>query len=112
MLRARAMQNLIENPARVAVRTNDPMHPARPYFGNSATKAETLSMLNAVRSHPERFVTRNLLPGFEPRGFSLRVFSSMASGFCMPCCGIGRECQSDGGATLAINDDESAFFVH
>lgn len=106
------MQNLIENPARVAVRTNDPMHPARPYFGNSATKAETLAMLNAVRRHPDRFVTRNLLPGFEPRGFSLRVFSSMAGGFCMPCCGIGRECQSDGGATLAINDDESAFFVH
>ena len=105
------MQELIENPARFAVRTNDQMHPARPCFGDSATKAETLAMLDAVRRDPEKFVTRDLLPASEPRGFSLRVFSSLGKGFYMPRCGIGRQCQSDGGATLAINDDVSACFV-
>jgi uncharacterized circularly permuted ATP-grasp superfamily protein len=106
-----AMQRLYEDPTQFAVRTNDPMHPARPYLGNSATKAETLLMLNSVRRNPEKFVIRNLLPKAEASGFNLRVFSTMGNGFYMPRCGIGRKCQSDGGATLAINDDESAFFV-
>ena len=106
-----ALQKLYEDPTQFAVRTNDPMHPARPYLGNSATKAETLSMLNSVRRNPEKFVLRNLLPQAEASGFNLRVFSTMGNGFYMPRCGIGRKCQSDGGATLAINDDESAFFV-
>ncbi len=106
-----AMRELIEDPTRFAVRTNDPMHPARPYFGDAATASETLSMLNAVRRNPSKFVTRSLLPDSERRGFNLRVFSSMGKGFYMPRCGIGRQCQSDGGATLAINDDVSARFV-
>jgi len=106
-----ALQELIEDPTRFAVRTNDPMHPARPYFGDAAKPAETLSMLNAVRRDPSRFVRRSLLPDSEMRGFNLRVFSSMAKGFYMPRCGIGRACQSDGGATLAINDDVSACFI-
>ena len=54
---------------------------------------------------------RSLLPDAEMRGFNLRIFSSMSKGFYMPPCGIGRHCQSDGGATLAINDDVSVFFV-
>ena len=108
---ADAMRELIEDPTRFAVRTNDPMHPARPYFGDAATASETLSMLNAVRRNPLKFVMRSLLPQSSMRGFNLRVFSSMGKGFYMPRCGIGRQCQSDGGATLAINDDVSACFV-
>ena len=108
---ADAMQELIEDPTRFAVRTNDPMHPARPYFGDAATASETISMLNSVRRNPSKFVTRLLLPDSEMRGFNLRVFSSMGKGFYMPRCGIGRKCQSDGGATLAVNDDVSACFV-
>jgi len=108
---ADAMRELIEDPTRFAVRTNDPMHPARPYFGDAATASETHSMLNAVRRNPLKFITRLLLPDSEIRGFNLRVFSSMGKGFYMPRCGIGRQCQSDGGATLAINDDVSASFV-
>ncbi|MEJ7589981.1 MAG: circularly permuted type 2 ATP-grasp protein [Planctomycetaceae bacterium] len=106
-----AMQELVEDPTRFAVRTNDPMHPARSYFGDATTADETLTMLNAVRRHPSKFVTRSLLPDSERRGFNLRVFSSMGKGFYMPRCGIGRQCQSDGGATLAINDDVSACFI-
>lgn len=106
-----AMQELITDPTRFAVRTNDPMHPARPYFGDAASTAETLSMFNNVRRDPSKFVMRSLLPKSEVRGFNLRVFSSMGKGFYMPRCGIGRQCQSDGGATLAINDDVSACFV-
>ena len=68
-------------------------------------------MLNAVRCDPSKFVMRSLLPDAEMRGFNLSVFSSMSKGFYMPPCGIGRHCQSDGGATLAINDDVSVFFV-
>ena len=108
---AEAMRELSEDPTRFAVRTNDPMHPARPYFGDAATASETHSMLNAVRRNPSKFVTRALLPDSEMRGFNLRVFSSMGKGFYLPRCGIGRQCQSDGGATLAINDDVSACFV-
>lgn len=106
-----AIRQLIENPTHFAVRTNDPMHPSRPYFGDAATPSERLSMLNAVRCDPSKFVMRSRLPDAEMRGFNLRVFSSMSKGFYMPPCGIGRHCQSDGGATLAINDDVSVFFV-
>ena len=106
-----AMRELIDDPTRFAVRTNDPMHPARPYFGDAAKTTETLSMLNAVRCNPSKFVTRSLLPDSELGGFNLRVFSNMGKGFYMPRCGIGRQCQSDGGATLAINDDVSACFI-
>ena len=106
-----AMRELTEDPTRFGVRTNDPMHPARPYFGDAATTSETLSMLHAVRRNPSKFVTRSLLSDSEMRGFNLRVFSTMGKGFYMPRCGIGRQCQSDGGATLAINDDVSARFV-
>jgi len=106
------MQKLINNPTQFAVRTNDPMHPARPYFGDIATAAETVAILNMVRRDPQHFVVRALLPDAARDGFNLRVFSSMGDAFCMPRCGIGRDCQSDGGATLAINADKSAFFVN
>jgi uncharacterized circularly permuted ATP-grasp superfamily protein len=106
------MRRLIQNPTRFAVRTNDPMHPARPYFGDTATRTETASMLNAVKRNPQHFVTRDLLPDSARRGFSLRVFSTMGDVFYMPRCGIGRNCQADGGATLAINDDASTYFVN
>lgn len=108
---ADGMQELTRDPTRFAVRTNDPMHPARPYFGDAASAAETLLMFNNVRRDPSRFVMRSLLPESEVRGLNLRVFSSIGKGFFMPRCGIGRQCQSDGGATLAINDDVSACFV-
>ncbi len=106
-----AIQILIQDPTRFAVRTNDPMHPSRPYFGDTATKAETVSMLSAVHRDPQHFVMRDLLPDSARRGFSLRVFSTLGDVFYMPRCGIGRNCQADGGATLAINDDESTFFL-
>lgn len=108
---ADAMLKLTENPAQFAVRTNDPMHPARPYFGNTATASETAAMFSAVRREPVKFVMRALRPDTDRGGFSLRVFSSMGKGFFMPLCGIGRTCQADGGATLAINEDASARFV-
>jgi uncharacterized circularly permuted ATP-grasp superfamily protein len=105
------MNELEKNPRQFAVRTDDPMHPSRPYFGDTATVAQTSSMLQAVRHSPERFVVRRLLSDRRPRGFNLRVFSNTGRGFCVPLCGIGRDCQSDGGATLAVNDDPSARFV-
>lgn len=106
-----AIGQLIDDPTHFAVRTHDPRHPSRPYFGDAATPSETLSMLHAVRCDPSKFVMRSLLADADMRGFNLRVFSSMSQGFYMPPCGIGRHCQSDGGATLAINDDVSVFFV-
>ena len=106
------MQNLINNPTQFAVRTNDPIHPARPFFGDTATAAETVAILKAVRRDPQNFVVRDLLPEAARGGFNLRVFSSMGDVFCMPRCGIGRNCQADGGATLAINADNSVFFVN
>ena len=77
----------------------------------SDARPQLLSMFNNVRRDPSKFVMRSLLPKSEVRGFNVRVFSSMGKGFYMPRCGIGRQCQSDGGATLAINDDVSACFV-
>jgi len=106
-----AIQRLAKNPSQFAVRTNDPMRPARPFFGNTATASETTSLLGAVRREPGKFVMRSLLPDTDRGGFNLRVFSSMGKGFFMPLCGIGRSCQADGGATLAINEDASACFV-
>ena len=106
-----AIQRLAKNPSQFAVRTNDPMHPTRPFFGNMATASETAAMLNAVRHEPGKFVMRALMPDADQGGFNLRVFSSMGKGFFMPLCGIGRSCQADGGATLAINEDASARFV-
>ncbi len=106
-----SVQQLTKTPRQFAVRTNDPMHLARPFFGNTATASETASMINAVRRDPGKFVMRSLLPDADQGGFNLRVFSSMGKGFFMPLCGIGRECQADGGATLAINEDPSTRFV-
>ncbi len=106
-----AIQRLTKNPSQFAVRTNDPMRSARPFFGNTATASETSSMFASVRREPEKFVMRSALPDADQGGFNLRVFSSMGKGFIMPVCGIGSSCQADGGATLAINEDASARFV-
>ncbi len=108
---ATAIHRLTKNPSQFAIRTNDPMHPARQFFGNTATASETASMLSMVHREPGKFVMRELLPDTDRGGFNLRVFSSMSKGFFMPFCGIGRICQADGGATLSINEDASARFV-
>ena len=69
-----SMQKLRQNPRQFAVRTNAPMHSARPYFGNTATASETACMLTAVRHEPGKSVMRSLLVNNDRGGFNLRVF--------------------------------------
>ncbi len=88
-----------------AIRTNDPQHPARPFFGDSAGAAEFSAMRNSLTRNPSAFVARRLLPAgsSQPAGQSLRVFASHSRGFRLLRAGLARPCQPDGGAPQAVD---------
>ncbi|MBL8819246.1 MAG: circularly permuted type 2 ATP-grasp protein [Planctomyces sp.] len=97
-----------------AVRTIDPLHPARPFFGSTATATEKSDLTARLLKDPRNYVARPLLPKEELHvcgGFNLRVFSSCGQGFSLLPAGIGRPAQPDGGATLAVVSDPTAFAV-
>lgn len=97
-----------------SVRTIDPLHPARPFFGSTATATEKTDLATRLLKDPRNYVARPLLPKEELHvcgGFNLRVFSSCGQGFSLLPAGIGRPAQPDGGATLAVVSDPTAFAV-
>lgn len=112
-----------------SVRTIDPLHPSRPWFGRTATAVETSDMMTRLLRDPAGFVARPLLASEPARrssdrsgqdvpvaasvvgGFNLRVFAGFAARFELLNAALGRPAQSDGGATLAISSDPTAFLV-
>lgn len=118
---------VLSNLNEFAVRTIDPLHPSRPFFGNVATASERMEMTARLLRDPAQYVARPLLTVGSWRsgegttaagpeqaaagGFNLRVFAGLTDSFRLLPFGIGRTAQPDGGATLAIISDPSAFLV-
>ncbi|MFO0429576.1 MAG: circularly permuted type 2 ATP-grasp protein [Planctomyces sp.] len=103
---------------RYSVRTIDPQHPRRPFFGSSSGKAETAELTSSLLRNPHHYVARPLIEDWSravegcAAGYNLRVFAGISEKFDMLPAGIGRACQPDGGATLAIANDSTAFLVN
>lgn len=113
-----SLQQILNSPEQYSVRTIDPQHPARPYFGRTASAADTAELCRRVTRNPQSFVARPLLSECENPdsvnvngGFNIRVFSGFTDHFSALPLGIGRPAQPDGGATLAIHCDTDAFVV-
>lgn len=109
---------VLSSPQRFAIRTIDPLHPARPYFGATATAAETAEIISRISGNPENYVARPLLSSCGDTscvsasgGMNLRIFCGESDGFSALPFGIGRPAQPDGGATVAIHCDEAVFAV-
>ncbi len=99
------LQRVLSNIEHFAVRTNDPLHPARPYFGRTGLKSDFNDLLNRVRRNPEGYVARPLLSEDEVAGMNLRLYASLGNCFRLLRVGLARMCQPDGGAPLIINPE-------
>ena len=92
------LRHVMANVKNYAIRTNDPLHPARPFFGRTGTAVEFADLLLRLRRNPSAYVARPLLEGNDAPGHSLRVFATMTNRFRMIPGFISRPCQPDGGA--------------
>lgn len=98
------LKMIVARPEKFAVRTNDPLHPARPFFGRTGTIAEFSDLLTRIRRNPFGWVARPLLPESSSR-VHLRTFASLSGSFRLLRAGLVRDAQPDGGASLAIASD-------
>ena len=108
---AEVLKHVLANLKDYAIRTNDPLHPARPFFGRNGTAAEFADLLTRLRKNPAAYVARPLLPQGAEAGMNLRCFASLNSSFRLHPCAIGRRCQPDGGASLSIATGEEVVFI-
>jgi uncharacterized circularly permuted ATP-grasp superfamily protein len=92
------LRQVMANVKNYAIRTNDPLHPARPFFGRTGTAVEFADLLLRLRKNPSAYVARPLLEESHAPGHSLRVFATMTNRFRMIPGFISRPCQPDGGA--------------
>lgn len=92
------LKHVMSNVKNFAIRTNDPLHPARPFFGRTGTAVEFADLLLRLRKNPSAYVARPLLEESDAPGHSLRVFATMTNRFRMIPGFISRSCQADGGA--------------
>ena len=92
------LRHIMANVKNYAIRTNDPLHPARPFFGQTGTAVEFADLLLRLRKNPSAYVARPLLEDSEAPGHSLRVFATMTNRFRLIPGFISRSCQADGGA--------------
>lgn len=95
---AAVLRHVMANLRNYAIRTNDPLHPARPFFGRTGTTMEFADLLLRLRKNPSAYVARPLLADGDAPGQSLRVFASMTNRFRLIPGYISRPCQPDGGA--------------
>jgi uncharacterized circularly permuted ATP-grasp superfamily protein len=109
---------VLSNLGDYCIRTVDPQHPTRPFFGSSATNAEKAELTARLLRNPQHYIARPLLENWRTSidgcrpGYNLRVFAGTSECFEMLPVGIGRSCQPDGGATLAVSSDPTAFCVN
>ncbi len=92
------LKHVMTNVKNFAIRTNDPLHPARPFFGRTGTAVEFADLLLRLRKNPSAYVARPLLEEGAAPGHSLRVFATMTNRFRLIPGFISRSCQLDGGA--------------
>ena len=97
------LRTVLKSCEHFAIRTNDPQHPARPYFGGSGSTMEFAEMQNRLIRNPTAFVARPLLPSLENAGLNLRIFASCDAGFRLLRAALARPCQPDGGASQTVD---------
>jgi len=98
------LRMIVARPEKFAIRTNDPLHPARPFFGRTGTMIELSDLLTRIRRNPFGWVARPLLHESSAR-INLRTFASLSGSFRLLRAGLVRDAQPDGGASLAIGSD-------
>ncbi len=101
------LRTIMANVRSYVIRTNDPLHPARPFFGSTGTAFEFADLLRRIRANPSAYVARRLLPGLEDPGVNLRLYATLGRRFRLARSCIRRACQPDGGAPLSIGPDET-----
>lgn len=99
---ADVLKYVMANVRNFAIRTNDPLHPARPFFGRTGTAVEFADLLSRLRKNPAAYVARPLLDEQESSDRNLRVFGTMTSRFRLIPGYITRSCQPDGGAAYSL----------
>ena len=100
------LKHVMANVKEYAIRTNDPLHPARPFFGRNGMAVEFADLLTRLRKNPAAYVARPLLPEGSENGLNLRLFANHGENFHLIPAAIGRRCQLDGGASLSIGSGE------
>jgi uncharacterized circularly permuted ATP-grasp superfamily protein len=103
---ADVLRHVLANLKDYAIRTNDPLHPSRPFFGRRGMAVEFADLLARLRRNPEAYVARPLLPDQPDNGLNLRFFATAGPQFHLLPTVIGRRCQPDGGASLAVGSQE------
>ena len=98
------LRMIVARPEKFAIRTSDPLHPARPFFGRTGTMIEFSDLLTRIRRNPFGWVARPLLHESSAR-INLRTFASLSGSFRLLRAGLVRDAQPDGGASLAIRSD-------
>jgi uncharacterized circularly permuted ATP-grasp superfamily protein len=92
------LRTVLQNPERYAIRTNDPQHPSRPFFGSNGKATEFSDLLQRIRRDPTSYIARPLVASHDNPGVSLRVFGAMNGDFQLFPRELVRPCQPDGGA--------------
>jgi uncharacterized circularly permuted ATP-grasp superfamily protein len=105
------LKHVLNNLKDYAIRTNDPLHPARPFFGRTGMAVEFANLLHRLRSNPAAYVARPLLDESNDVGLNLRVFATSGRSIRLLPIAIGRRCQPDGGAPLSIGTNEEVIPV-
>lgn len=98
----REFRQIVRNIEEYSIRTDDPYHPARPFFGRAGRAPEFADVLRRVRQSPHAYVARRLLPADQETGFNLRVFATNGSQFQLLDAAWCRKAQPDGGAPPEI----------
>ncbi len=107
----KVLKHVLANLNDYAIRTNDPLHPARPFFGRAGRAVEFADLLTRIRKKPAAYVARPLLQVAPEEGINLRLFASRKGSFQLARLGIARRCQLDGGAALTIGSGQEIFPV-
>ena len=100
------LKMVMANVRNYAIRTNDPLHPARPFFGGTGTSVQFADLLTRIRKNPAAYVARLLLPENDDHGINLRLFATLSKSFKLIPRALGRRCQPDGGAAFSIGNSE------
>lgn len=104
-------QRVLDNIEHFAIRTNDPLHPARPYFGRTGSRTDLIDLMTRILRNPEGYIARPLMTDHEAVGMNLRLYASLGRSFRLLRVGLARMCQPDGGAPLIINSDAPMVLV-
>lgn len=101
---------IFRNSQHYAFRTDDPLHPARPWFGDDPDAVRRNDLFRRIEADPARWIARPLpIPNTGRR--SLRLFGSLHRGFHLLPGALVRMCDADGGAPAVIRGDAAAFPV-